>query len=94
MKEDDVIDISIKIANQHLGLKVPFNQQDEVREIEDLMSRYYTTWRKQYPRKSESELLAMLAYQFASYYYALRIRQQGAMRQLEDVRRKLDKALT
>ena len=34
------------------------------KEIQEL----YSIWRERFPRKSDHELLAMIAYQYASYY--------------------------
>ncbi len=90
MKETDEIDIRINIAGQPLELTVPFSRQDSVREVEAHVESLLRRWKKDYPNKSEYELMAMLTYQYASYYFAMRERQQHTMSLLEKLNLKLD----
>lgn len=93
MKDTDPIDIKIKIATQQLTLRVPFNTQDNVRDAESHIASLYSTWRKQFPRKSEYELMAMLTYQYASFYLAMKERQDNAGQRLSGISDKLATAL-
>lgn len=87
MKETDDIDINITIAGQPLELTVPFNTQEHVRAVEAHIATLYNKWHALYPRKSHQELLAMLAYQYASYYFSMREREDISR---DKVRRLLD----
>jgi hypothetical protein len=90
MKETDDIDISVNIAGQPLVVTVPFSRQDSVREVEAHIESLLRRWKKEYPNKSEYELMAMLTYQYASYYFAMRERQQNTMGFLEKLNKRLD----
>jgi hypothetical protein len=90
MKETDDIDISVNIAGQPLVVTVPFSRQDSVREVEAHIESLLRRWKKEYPNKSEYELMAMLTYQYASYYFAMRERQHNTMGFLEKLNSRLD----
>ncbi|MDE5842948.1 MAG: cell division protein ZapA [Muribaculaceae bacterium] len=64
----DNVTIEIIIAGEPIKLLVPFDQQDKVRECERQVNALYSDWRARFPRKTPFELLAMIAYQYASYY--------------------------
>lgn len=61
----------IKIAGMSLSLTVGFDEQDHVRETEKRVAELFDNWRRMFPAKSDTELLAMMTYQYASYYLAL-----------------------
>lgn len=61
----------IKIAGMSIPLTVDFSEQDHVRETERRVAELFDNWRRMFPSKSEQELLAMMTYQYASYYLAL-----------------------
>lgn len=63
--------MQVTIAEVPITLTVPFNDQDNVRETEKAISDLYNNWRLRFPNKSQEALLAMIAYQYASYYQAL-----------------------
>lgn len=67
-KGQDKINIEIKIAGERIMLSVPFDSQEDVRDSEKEIQELYSIWRERFPRKSDHELLAMIAYQYASYY--------------------------
>lgn len=73
MKETDEIDIKIKIANQEVKLRQPVCNQEFIRDVESRVEELWRTWRARFPQLSESRLLAMMVYQYASFYM-----QQGA----------------
>ena len=83
MKNIDNIDIKINIATQQLKLRVPFDSQDEVRDVEAHIGALYTKWRAQFPHKSELELMAMLTYQYASFYFSMKKREENALAQAD-----------
>lgn len=90
MKETDDIDIDITIAGQPLELTVPFNTQNEVRAVEAHIASLYHKWRAQYPGKSSQEIMAMLAYQYASFYFSMREREDKANARASQILRQAD----
>lgn len=71
MKDTDKVKMRIKIAGMSIPLTVDFSEQDHVRETERRVAELFDNWRRMFPSKSELELLAMMTYQYASYYLAL-----------------------
>lgn len=71
MKDTDKVKMRIKIAGMSIPLTVGFQEQDHVRETERRVAELFDNWRRMFPSKSEQELLAMMTYQYASYYLAL-----------------------
>lgn len=71
MKETEKIKMRIKIAGMSMPLTVGFDEQDHVRETEQRVGELFDNWRRMFPSKSTEELLAMMTYQYASYYLAL-----------------------
>lgn len=65
------VKMRIKIAGMSIPLNVGFNEQDHVRKTENMVAELFDNWRRMFPTKSEQELLAMMTYQYASYYLAL-----------------------
>lgn len=80
----DKTNIEIKIGKEHLKLTVDFDQQLRVRDTEHAIARLYDTWRKRFPQRSEPQLLAMIAYQYASFYAELRDRDKQAEIDIND----------
>ena len=70
-----------------------YDEQDAVREAESQVVRLFDEWRQMFPKKTVPELLAMIAYQFAMYYMALRHRQDDMLAQLKDFEKNIDIAL-
>lgn len=76
--------MNLKICGQHLSLTVPFSKQDFTRDIEHALNALYTDWRRKFPAKSDREVLAMVAFQYASHYGELMERYNAASRLTED----------
>lgn len=68
MAAPEEIEMEIKIADQKVRQRVAFDRQDFVRETEKEIGNLFWSLRKSFPKKKESELLAMIIYQYASYY--------------------------
>lgn len=71
MDSDNPIKISLNIGGQSISLTVPFSRQDFARDVEKSVDSLYTQWRRAFPRKSDREVLTMVAYQFASHYHEM-----------------------
>lgn len=68
----DTVKIEINIAGEFIIVTVPFDRQDNIRDCERAINDLYAQWRKRFPRKTPSELLAMVAYQYALFYFDLK----------------------
>lgn len=91
--EEDKIKMHINIAGQKIAITVPFSQQDDVREAEKSVSTLYAEWRKRFPSRPDTELLAMISYQYASFYLALLRRREEAQASVERLNTLLDEML-
>lgn len=83
----------IKIAGLAIPLTVAFKDQDHVRETEKKIGELFDNWRRMFPSKSSEELLAMMTYQYASYYLALTRSREKLTADLEACEAILDKAV-
>lgn len=68
------VPINITIAGYPMALEVALQEQDLVRDTEKRVNAIFSDWQKKYPRKTAAQLLAMLTFRFASFYYSLRER--------------------
>lgn len=93
MKETDEIDIKIKIANQQVTLHQPLNNQEFIRDVEGRIEDLWSTWRARFPNLSESKLLAMMVYQYASFYFQMRHKYDTAGESVRATSRVLEEAL-
>lgn len=85
--------MEINITGEKILVDVPFSEQNSVREIEKSIDELYNSWRIKFPRKAPMELLAMIAYQYASYYADLRKRYDAVARSVERADLMLDSIL-
>lgn len=93
MKETDKVKMTIKIGGEELQLSVPFDKQNSVRDAEKAASELYKAWRDRWPARSEKEILAMVAYQFASFYQEILSRMESAVSSARETESKIDTAL-
>ncbi|MDE5975164.1 MAG: cell division protein ZapA [Muribaculaceae bacterium] len=78
MNDTDKVKMTINIGGEHMQLSVPFNRQDIVRDAEKAVSDLFDSWKLKWPKHSDSRILAMVAYQFASLYQDLLERHEKA----------------
>jgi len=94
MAEDtEKIRMQLDIGGQIVNVTVDFEQQDAVRETERSIAELFQAWRKKFVRKSPQEIMAMIAYQYASYYLALRKRNAQLAQVLSQTEKEFDKML-
>ncbi|MBD5290103.1 MAG: cell division protein ZapA [Bacteroides sp.] len=93
MKERDKIEMEISIAGERIGLTVPFNSQDAVRETEQRVSELFRKWSAKYPDRRPKEILARVAFQFARYYGELLDETRQAIRVADDLDDRLSRLL-
>lgn len=65
------VKIDVNIGGEHLTLTVPMSRQDAVRETEAEIRIKYNELRERFPMRGQKDLLAMMAYHYASSYYSL-----------------------
>ncbi len=78
MSDSEKVKMTLNIGGEHIALSVDFNQQDAVREAEKAASDLFNTWRRRFPVRTDKEIMAMVAYQFAYYYGDLLQRYEAA----------------
>lgn len=90
MANADKIKMRIQVADEVIPLTVGFDEQDDVRDTESRIHALYADWHRRFPHKSTKELLAMMTYQYASYYLAYSRRYEDVTRMLEEFEGKID----
>lgn len=83
----------IKIAGISIPLTVDFAEQENVRETESRVAELYRNWRTTFPSRSEQEILAMMTYQYASYYLTLAKDRENTIRALQECDQRLTDAI-
>lgn len=71
MKDQEKINMEINIGGSPIKVSVPFNKQEQTRHVEEELNSLLESWKRSFPKRSERELLAMMLYQYASYYREL-----------------------
>jgi len=77
------VPIKINIAGHQLSLEVALEEQDQIRDVEQRVNAIFNDWQRRYPHKKDSELLAMLTFRYASFYYARKREEQQLMQHIE-----------
>lgn len=83
MKGLEKINIDIKIGGEPVKLYIPFENQDFTREVEAEVNSLYARWREAFPSRTDKSLMAMMVYQYASYYKELTRKYQEAVKSAE-----------
>lgn len=83
MNDSEKVKMFLNIGDQRITLKVPFDRQGFVRDVEAAIDRLYRRWRRQFPKMTDHEILAMVAYQYASFYGELNERYEAATAKAE-----------
>lgn len=91
--ERDNVKIEIIIAGEPILLTAPFSKQNDVRACESDINALFADWRAKFPRKTTTELLAMIAYQYASFYRELSERYASLSEKIEETSSALDALL-
>lgn len=91
MKDEDLIAMTINIGGELIRLQVKFDEQNRVRDAEREVKLFIDRLKKNWNEFSDRKLLAMAAYQFASWYMQLLGQNQNAIDLINTNLRKLDK---
>lgn len=91
---EDKLNITIRIAGQSpVALKINRADEERVRNAEYQVNRLWGRWLQRFPDKSSTEVLAMVAYQFAELYFAATKVSEEANGVLEQFETELDRML-
>lgn len=91
---EDKLNITIRIAGQSpVALKINRADEERVRNAEYQVNRLWSRWLQRFPEKSSTEVLAMVAYQFAELYFTATKVSEEANGVLEKFETELDKML-
>ncbi len=93
MKDTENVKMEINIAGEHLTLSVPFSRQDLVRDTEKNITHLYDSWRRKFPTRTNTEVLAMITYQYASYYIDAMRRERDASAAADELLQTADNIL-
>lgn len=93
MNDTDKVKMILNIGGEHLTLTTDFNRQEAIRDAEKIASDKFKEFRKQYPERSDREILAMVAYQIAYYYQELFNSHKEAAKVANELETELDAIL-
>ena len=79
MTDAENVNLELNIGGVRVPVAVPRQNLSAVKDTEQELRELYDTWRSRFPSKTTQELLAMIAYQYARYYYELKDRYQAAV---------------
>ena len=80
--------MEVNILGTRFTVSVPFSGQDAVRATESQMKAYYQkNLRERYSTKSIAECMAMMAYHYASNFFALSSQLESDTAEAEDLLR-------
>lgn len=77
-KEQDTIKMLLDICGERLVHSVPVAKLDFARHVEKEINDVYSSWRKRFAGKTDREIMAMVAFRYASYYNELLDRYEEA----------------
>ena len=93
MKDQEKINMEINIGTEPIRVSVPFQQQEQTRRVEDEINSLLETWKRTFPKRTEKGLMAMLLYQYASYYQQLTDKYREATAKAEDCLKQVEDAI-
>ncbi len=79
------INIEVNIFGTRFSLSVPFSSQDAVRATETQMKAYLKNLREVHSTKNITECMAMMAYHYASNFFALNAQREKDTAEAEDL---------
>lgn len=85
MKSKERINIDVNIFGTRFSVVVPFSDQDAVRATESQMKAYLTSLRARHATKNITECMAMMAYHYASNFFALNAQREADTAEAEDL---------
>lgn len=71
MNDTEKIKMYLNIGGCQIPVTVPYSQQELNRDVEKQVESLYTSWRHQFTKRTDREILAMVAYQYANFFIEL-----------------------
>lgn len=93
MNDAENVNLELNIGGVRIPVAVNKLKLSAVKDTEQELRELFDTWRGRYPHKSVHELLAMIAYQYARYYYELKDRYQAAVNATASLEYSIDSLL-
>lgn len=90
----DKIEMNINIGGELIKLKVDFDEQNAVRDAEREVKNFIELLKKNWPQKSDRNILAMAAYQYAKGYMMLMKSRLSAIEMAEAKTREISKVFS
>jgi len=84
MSDTRKITMHLDIGDHHIAVQVPPDRRDFIRDVEKNVNGLYSKWRKDFPDKSNVEILAMVTYQYASFYSTYKERYEQAVAKADE----------
>lgn len=93
MAGKDKVQLYITIADEKIELNADLDHIEEIHRVEQRVDDLFRNWRKRFPAKTSRQLLAMMAYQYASFYHSLEGKMKAATVEAEEIEKLLQDAL-
>lgn len=93
MKSKETINIEVNIYGTRFSVVVPFSEQDAVRATETQMKAYLKKLRDSHSTKTIAECMAMMAYHYASNFFAAAAQREADSAEAEDLLRDTSRLL-
>lgn len=95
MNDTEKITMHLHIGGSQLPVSVPLSEQELVRDVESQLDKMYTSWRHdpKFAKRSDRDILAMVAYKFAFHYNELLRRYDEASRKTRSCLEAADRIL-
>ncbi len=85
------INIEVNIFGTRFSVVVPFSGQDAVRATETEMKTYLKELRDTHSKKNLTECMAMMAYHYASSYFAMKAQREAEAAEAEELLRDISR---
>ncbi len=84
MSDTRKIKMYLDIGDHEITVQVPPDRHDFIRDVEKNVNGLYSKWRKAFPDKTNAEVLAMVTYQYASFYCTYKERYEQALAKADE----------
>lgn len=74
----------LNIGDHEITVQVPSDRRDFIRDVEKNVNGLYSKWLKDFPDKANSEVLAMVTYQYALFYLTYKERYEAALAKADE----------
>lgn len=89
----DLQHITINIAGQSFVVDIPPEQEAVVRKAELNLNKMWGKWCRDFSNRTPGAVLALVAFQYARYYYSLEETVEQNEKAIKDFEKKLDDIL-